>query len=73
MADDGNYRENRWFTPWNKGFIIEDFDLPISVQNVTGQKQSKIGFGIIKPKDFSYEIEMCEELWGGVFVYTNLI
>ena len=63
MADDGNYRENRWFTPWNKGFIIEDFDLPISVQNVTGQKQSKIGLGIIKTKDCSYAIEMCEELW----------
>lgn len=26
MADDGNYRESRYFTPWSKE--IEDFELP---------------------------------------------
>ena len=43
MADDGNYRENRWFTCWNKQFIVEDFDLPMIIQNSTGQKFTKIG------------------------------
>lgn len=29
MADDGNYRESRYFTPWSKE--IEDFELPTYV------------------------------------------
>ena len=25
MADDGNYREPRWFTAWDKGYTTEDY------------------------------------------------
>ena len=63
LADDGNYRENRWFTAWNKEFVLENFDLPLVVQNVNGQKNCKIGLGIIQANDCSYAVEMCEELW----------
>jgi len=29
LADDGNYRESRWFTPWSKE--IEEFELPLFI------------------------------------------
>ena len=28
MADDGNYRESRWFTPWNSGNQLHQYPLP---------------------------------------------
>jgi len=37
MADDGNYREGRYFTAWRKK-TIEEFNLPVSIRSVTGQK-----------------------------------
>lgn len=48
MADDGNYRESRWFTPWKKGYTTEDFILPTYLQSVIGQEKTKIGIGIIR-------------------------
>ncbi len=63
MADDGNYRESRWFTSWNKGFITEDFDLPLIIQNVNNQQTTKIGLAVVKMRDCSYAVEVCEELW----------
>jgi NAD+ synthase (glutamine-hydrolysing) len=63
MADDGNYRENRWFTPWTKGYILEDFILPDVISNNFNQKDSKIGIAMICARDLSYAPEICEELW----------
>jgi NAD+ synthase (glutamine-hydrolysing) len=37
LADDDNYRERRYFTPWTKAKQLEDFTLPLFVQEVTGQ------------------------------------
>lgn len=37
MANDGNYRELRWFTPWMKHRTTEDHYLPRIIQKVTGQ------------------------------------
>jgi NAD+ synthase (glutamine-hydrolysing) len=37
MANDGNYRELRYFTPWQKHRQTEDHYLPRMVQKVTGQ------------------------------------
>ena len=37
MANDGNYRELRWFTPWMKHRQIEDHYLPRILFAVTGQ------------------------------------
>ena len=28
LAQDGNYREARWFTPWRRRRVVEDFFLP---------------------------------------------
>jgi NAD+ synthase (glutamine-hydrolysing) len=63
MADDGNYRENRWFTPWKKGYILETFILPRMFSEKFNQTECKIGIGIIQAKDLSYAPEICEELW----------
>lgn len=37
LANDGNYRELRWFTPWMKEKTTEEFWLPRMVAHVTGQ------------------------------------
>jgi NAD+ synthase (glutamine-hydrolysing) len=35
MADDGNYREGRYFTEWSKRHEIVDYYLPRSIQAIT--------------------------------------
>lgn len=37
MANDGNYRELRWFTPWGKHRVTEEYYLPRMIQKITGQ------------------------------------
>ncbi len=37
MANNGNYRELRYFTPWMKHREVEDHYLPRIIQSVTGQ------------------------------------
>jgi NAD+ synthase (glutamine-hydrolysing) len=62
MADDGNYHESRWFTPWQK-IGVEDFVLPEFIQEVTKQKRVPIGVAIMRTEDTEIGIEICEELW----------
>lgn len=69
MANDGNYREMRWFTPWyvepgQPGFgPLEEYFLPGVVRAATGQ--SKVPFGIfaVATKDTCLATETCEELF----------
>lgn len=63
MSDDGNYRENRWFTPWNRGYTVENYILPEKIRRINNQTETKFGVGIILTKDLSYATEICEELW----------
>jgi len=37
MANDGNYRERRWFTPWMRPRELDRLVLPPVVAAVTGQ------------------------------------
>ena len=37
MANDGNYRELRWFTPWMKHRQVEDHYLPRIIRALSGQ------------------------------------
>nr|XP_033784651.1 glutamine-dependent NAD(+) synthetase isoform X3 [Geotrypetes seraphini] len=37
LANAGNYRELRWFTPWSKARQVEDYFLPRMIQKLTGQ------------------------------------
>jgi len=64
LADDGNYREARWFTPWNKD-EIEDFYFEENNTLLTKEKQKNIpfGIGIINCNGIIIGAEICEELW----------
>lgn len=63
LADDGNYREGRWFTAWKQGYKLFDFKLPTFIKEVTNQSSTKIGMGILNFNDCSIASELCEELW----------
>ncbi|EGN95015.1 hypothetical protein SERLA73DRAFT_170906 [Serpula lacrymans var. lacrymans S7.3] len=82
LANDGNYRELRYFTPWLKHRRWEDHYLPRIIQAVT--KQTKVPFGdcVISTVDTCIGIELCEELFtpasphilmglDGVEIFTN--
>lgn len=62
MAQDGNYREGRWFTPWEKN-TIEDHYLPKCIIKVTGEAKAPFGNAIIQCTDTMIGIESCEEIW----------
>ncbi|KAF9462892.1 hypothetical protein BDZ94DRAFT_1260105 [Collybia nuda] len=82
LANDGNYREHRYFTPWVKHRQWEDHYLPRIIQAVT--KQTKVPFGdaVISTLDTCIGVELCEELFtpasphilmglDGVEIFTN--
>jgi len=68
MADDGNYRENRYFTPWSKQKIgvKEDYVLPEAIQGLLGgQRTAPFGVCILEGNDATIGSEICEELFTG--------
>ncbi|XP_075044348.1 glutamine-dependent NAD(+) synthetase isoform X2 [Mixophyes fleayi] len=82
MANGGNYRELRWFTPWHKLREIEDHFLPRIIQNITGQDTVPFGDAVLATVDTCLGSEICEELWApnsphidmgldGVEIFTN--
>lgn len=58
LADDGNYREARWFTAWTKT-ELEKFPL----KGFNNQTDCDIGIGIINCNGVKIAAEICEELW----------
>lgn len=63
LADDGNYRESRYFTAYT-GCGLETLTLPPFVQDATGQHQVPFGVGyILSHENISLGCESCEELW----------
>ncbi|TFY83189.1 hypothetical protein EWM64_g827 [Hericium alpestre] len=82
LANDGNYREMRYFTPWQKFRQCEDHYLPRIIQAVTGQTKVPLGDAVISTLDTVIGIELCEELFtpssphirmglDGVEIFTN--
>lgn len=63
LAEDGNYRESRWFSPWKKERTTEEFYLPRMISAITGQKTVPIGDAVISTLDTCIGFEICEELW----------
>uniref|UniRef100_A0A7S4T6Z9 Glutamine-dependent NAD(+) synthetase n=1 Tax=Alexandrium monilatum TaxID=311494 RepID=A0A7S4T6Z9_9DINO len=69
LANDGNYREMRYFTPWfidpaAGGFgEVEEYFLPTRVQAVTGQVKVPIGIFAVSTLDTAVSFETCEELF----------
>jgi NAD+ synthase (glutamine-hydrolysing) len=62
LAGGNNYREGRWFAPWNKQ-ELEDFYLPCMIQQIIGQKRAPIGHAVVQCNDTSIASEICEELF----------
>ncbi|KAA1469135.1 glutamine-dependent NAD synthetase with GAT domain-containing protein [Dentipellis sp. KUC8613] len=82
LANDGNYREMRYFTPWQKHRHVEDHYLPRIIQAVTGQMKVPFGDCVISTLDTVIGVELCEELFtpssphilmglDGVEIFTN--
>lgn len=73
MADDGNYRESRWFTPWNNGNQLHQYPLPDVITKTNGQTTAPFGNAILRSDDgFTLASECCEELWAPIASSTTL-
>ncbi|GJN90450.1 hypothetical protein Rhopal_003461-T1 [Rhodotorula paludigena] len=82
LANDGNYRELRWFSPWSAHRKVEEFFLPKMISDITGQATVPIGHAVVATQDTCIGVEMCEELFtpaaphidmalDGVEIFTN--
>ncbi|KAG7436735.1 Glutamine-dependent NAD(+) synthetase [Fusarium oxysporum f. sp. raphani] len=82
LANDGNFRENRFFTPWNRPRYVEKYNLPPALQKHQGVRQVPIGDVVLSLNDTTVAAETCEELFtpqaphinmalNGVEIFTN--
>lgn len=82
LANDGNYREMRYFTPWTRTNHTDDFTLPRVVADITDQHSVPFGDAVVKTRDTVLGVELCEELFtpnsphirqglSGVEIFTN--
>lgn len=63
LANDGNYRETRWFTPWLRPTEYEEFHLPRMLQKLQGATHVSFGDVVISTPDTCFGAETCEEMW----------
>uniref|UniRef100_A0A8I6GEG1 Glutamine-dependent NAD(+) synthetase n=2 Tax=Rattus norvegicus TaxID=10116 RepID=A0A8I6GEG1_RAT len=63
LANEGNYRELRWFTPWARSRQTEEYVLPRMLQDLTKQKTVPFGDVVLATQDTCIGSEICEELW----------
>ncbi|KAI8975354.1 hypothetical protein BDF20DRAFT_878131 [Mycotypha africana] len=81
LANDGNYRELRFFTPWTPR-KVEQYYLPRMISKITKQVLVPIGDCVISTLDTCIGCETCEELFtpasphitmglDGVEIFTN--
>lgn len=63
LANDGNYREMRYFTPWNRPKYHETYQLPKRILKITGQASVVIGDCVIETLETKLGAETCEELF----------
>lgn len=82
LADDGNYRESRWFSSWKHRCKTEPFYLPRLIRSITNQDQVPFGEACLAFLDTVLASESCEELFtpdsphafyslSGVEIFTN--
>ncbi|XP_045373924.2 glutamine-dependent NAD(+) synthetase isoform X2 [Camelus bactrianus] len=82
LANEGNYRELRWFTPWSRSRQTEEYFLPRMIQELTKQETVPFGDAVLTTLDTCIGSEVCEELWtprsphvdmglDGVEIFTN--
>lgn len=82
LANDGNYREMRYFTPWMKPRHVEKYALPRMISEITGQHEVDFGDAVLSTFDTVLGAETCEELFtpdsphigmslDGIEIFTN--
>lgn len=82
LANDGNYREMRYFTPWLTPRHVEQYQLPRIIQKITHQQFVPFGDAVVATRDTVIGAETCEELFtphaphidmcmDGVEIFTN--
>ncbi|KAG7473661.1 hypothetical protein MATL_G00098210 [Megalops atlanticus] len=82
LANDGNNREFRWFSPLSRPRHVEEYFLPRMIQDVTGQGTVPFGDAVLSTTDTCIGTEICVELWNprsphvdmgldGVEIFTN--
>jgi len=64
LADDGNYREKRFFASWDyHDKTLHEHLLSDLLRKITKQTTVPIGVGIIATEETTIASEICEELW----------
>ncbi|KAK0117771.1 glutamine-dependent NAD(+) synthetase [Cadophora gregata] len=63
LANDGNYYEGRYFSPWRGPRITETHHLPRLISKINGQKTVTFGDALISTLDTVFGCETCEELF----------
>lgn len=64
LANDGNYRETRWFTAWTHKGVLHDFYLPQLIHQLTDQTTVPFGDAVLVSSDgIVIGVETCEELF----------
>ncbi|WFD18009.1 NAD(+) synthase (glutamine-hydrolyzing) [Malassezia caprae] len=63
LANDGNYREMRYFTPWMRPHATETLTLPACITECNGQTQVPVGDALLAAPDTVIGVELCEELF----------
>ncbi|GFY95518.1 Glutamine-dependent NAD(+) synthetase [Actinidia chinensis var. chinensis] len=71
LANDGNYRELRWFTAWKQKELV-DFQLPSEISNALSQHTVPFGYGYIQFLDTAVAVEVCEELFTPIAPHAEL-
>ncbi|KAK3024171.1 hypothetical protein RJ639_043748 [Escallonia herrerae] len=72
LANDGNYRELRWFTAWKQEEQFVDFQLPSEISEALLQQTVPFGYGYIQFLDTAVAAEVCEELFSPMPPHAEL-
>lgn len=73
LADDGNYREKRFFSSWDiTNNSVVDHPLSDLLRKVTGQITVPMGIAVIATQETMLASEICEELWTARSPHINL-
>lgn len=63
LANDGNFREARFFQPWGRVRHVESYQLPPKLQSHQGRRQVPIGDVLLETNDTCIAAETCEEIF----------
>lgn len=70
MADEGNYRESRWFNCWNKPGQVEEYALHPILHGL--QQSVPFGDAVLDFADTTIAAEICEELFAPFSPHLSL-